>query len=77
MVAVRAPGFGDRRKAILQDLAVLTGGDVITADAGLSLERMDIENLGVARRVVVGKENTTIISDSNKQEVLARCEQLR
>ena len=77
VVAVRAPGFGDRRKAILQDLAVLTGGDVITADAGLSLERMDIENLGVARRVVVGKENTTIISDSNKQEVLARCEQLR
>merc|ERR1712071_153895 len=75
VVAVRAPGFGDRRKAILQDLAVLTGGDVITVDAGLSLERMDIENLGVARRVVVGKEYTTIISDSNKQEVLARCEQ--
>merc|ERR1712194_914968 len=77
VVAVRAPGFGDRRKAMLEDLAVLTGGDVITADAGLSLERMDIENLGKARRVIVGKESTTIISDANKENVLARCEQLR
>jgi chaperonin GroEL len=77
VVAVRAPGFGDRRKAILQDLAVLTGGKLITADAGLSLDRMEIEYLGTARRVIVGKESTTIISDSNKQEVFARCEQLR
>eukprot|EP00967_Tisochrysis_lutea_P159047 scaffold327785_cov625-Tisochrysis_lutea.AAC.2 len=74
---VRAPGFGDRRKAILQDLAILVGGKLITSDAGLSLDRMEIENLGTARRVIVGKENTTIISDSNKKEVLARCEQLR
>jgi chaperonin GroEL len=77
VVAVRAPGFGDRRKDILQDLAVLTGGKVITSDAGLSLDRMELENLGTARRVIVGKETTTIISDSNKKEVLARCEQLR
>ena len=77
VVAVRAPGFGDRRKALLSDLAVLTGGQVITSDAGYSLQNMEIESLGRARRVIIGKEYTTIISDANKQEVLARCEQLR
>jgi chaperonin GroEL len=77
VVAVRAPGFGDRRKAMLDDLAVLTGGEVISADAGLTLEKMEIESLGRARRVIIGKESTTIISDSNKKDVLARCEQLR
>jgi len=77
VVAVRAPGFGDRRKAILEDLAILTNGQVVTADAGLSLEKMDLDILGKARRIVVGKESTTIISDSNKSKVLARCEQLR
>jgi chaperonin GroEL len=77
VVAVRAPGFGDRRKAILEDLAILTNGQVVTADAGLSLETMDLEILGKARRIVVGKDYTTIISDSNKAKVLARCEQLR
>merc|ERR1711934_569220 len=77
VVAVRAPGFGDRRKAILEDLAVLTAGQVITEDAGLSLENVEIESLGKARRVIIGKESTTIISDANKQNVLARCEQLR
>merc|ERR1712194_922156 len=77
VVAVRAPGFGDRRKAILEDLAVLTAGQVITEDAGLSLENIEIESLGKARRIIIGKESTTIISDSNKQNVLARCEQLR
>ena len=61
VVAVRAPGFGDRRKAMLEDLAVLTAGQVITEDAGLSLEKIDIETLGKARRVIVGKESTTII----------------
>ena len=74
---MRAPGFGDRRKAMLEDLAVLTAGQVITEDAGLSLEKIDIETLGKARRVIVGKESTTIISDANKENVLARCEQLR
>jgi chaperonin GroEL len=77
VVAVRAPGFGDRRKAMLEDLAVLTGGQVVSADAGLSLEQMEIETLGQARRVIVNKDSTTIISDSNKERVLARCEQLR
>ena len=77
VVAVRAPGFGDRRKAMLEDLAVLTGGQVISADAGLTLEKMEIENLGTARRIVITKDSTTIISDVNKDQVLARCEQLR
>ena len=77
VVAVRAPGFGDRRKAMLEDLAILTGGQVITSDAGLSLENMEIEFLGRARRIIIGKESTTIISDANKDQVLARCEQLR
>jgi chaperonin GroEL len=77
VVAVRAPGFGDRRKSLLEDLAVLTGGQVISADAGLSLEKMEIETLGNARRVIIGKDFTTIISDSNKEQVFARCEQLR
>ena len=77
VVAVRAPGFGDRRKAILEDLAVLTRGRVVTSDTGLSLERIDMDILGKARRVVVTKETTTIISDSNKDEVLRRCEQIR
>jgi chaperonin GroEL len=77
VVAVRAPGFGDRRKAILEDLAVLLSGQVISSDAGLTLEKMEIESLGQARRVIVRKDSTTIISDSNKNQVLARCEQLR
>lgn len=77
VAAVRAPGFGDRRKAMLEDLAILTNGSVVTADAGLSLESIELETLGEARRVIIGKESTTIISDSTKKEVLARCEQLR
>lgn len=77
VVAVRAPGFGDRRKALLEDLGILTGGQVISADAGLSLENVELDSLGSARRVVIGKDSTTIISDANKQEVLSRCEQLR
>jgi chaperonin GroEL len=77
VVAVRAPGFADRRKALLADLAVLTGGQVVSGDAGLTLENVELEMLGEARRVIVGKESTTIISDANKQAVLARCEQLR
>jgi chaperonin GroEL len=62
---------------MLEDLAVLTGGQVITSDAGLSLETMEIDYLGKARRIIIGKESTTIISDCNKDKVLARCEQLR
>jgi chaperonin GroEL len=77
VVAVRAPGFGDRRKALLEDLSILTGGQVISADAGLSLENVELASLGQARRIIIGKDSTTIISDANKKAVLARCEQLR
>ncbi len=61
VVAVKAPGFGDRRKAMLEDIAVLTGGTVISSDLGLTLEKAALENLGQAKRVEVTKENTTII----------------
>jgi len=77
VVAVRAPGFGDRRKAILEDLAILLSGQVVTSEAGLSLEKMEIETLGKARRIIIGKDSTTIIADANKEQVLARCEQIR
>ena len=59
--AVKAPGFGDRRKAMLQDIAVLTGGQVVSEDLGLKLENVAMEQLGSAKRVVVDKDNTTII----------------
>ena len=77
VIAVRAPAFGERRKALLSDLAILTGGQVISAESGSSLHNLDIKSLGRARRVIVDKESTTIISDSNKREVFSRCEQLR
>jgi len=77
VVAVRAPGFGVRRKALLSDLAVLTGGRVITSDAGYSLQNTEIEYLGLARRIIIRKESTTIISDGKRSEVLERCSQLR
>jgi len=77
VVAVRCPGFGDRRKLILEDLAVLTNGQVIAADAGLTLEKIEQESLGKARRIIVNKESTTIISDANKDKIFARCEQIR
>ncbi|MBH2502889.1 chaperonin GroEL [Neisseria meningitidis] len=60
-VAVKAPGFGDRRKAMLQDIAILTGGQVISEEVGLSLEKATLEDLGQAKRIEIGKENTTII----------------
>nr|QXM17461.1 60-kDa chaperonin [Chaetoceros socialis] len=77
-VAVRAPGFGELRKLMLQDIAVLTGGTVITQDAGLSLENIQIQLLGQARRVIVTKDSTTIVGDGEELEaVKTRCEQLR
>ena len=77
-VAVRAPGFGELRKLMLQDIAVLTGGTVITQDAGLSLENIQLDLLGQARRVIVTKDNTTIVGDGGELEaVKTRCEQLR
>lgn len=76
--AVKAPGFGDRRKAILEDIAILTDGVVISEEVGLSLEKVTIEQLGSAKRILVGKENTTIIDGSGNQESIdARCTQIR
>ncbi len=67
VVAVKAPGFGDRRKAMLEDIAILTGGQVISDDLGLKLENATIDQLGQSNKVVVDKENTTIIEGSGKQ----------
>jgi chaperonin GroEL len=77
VAAVKAPGFGDRRKAMLDDIAVLTGGQVITEDAGLKLETAKLEMLGSARRITITKDNTTIVAEGNEAEVKARCEQIR
>jgi chaperonin GroEL len=76
--AVKAPGFGDRRKAMLEDIAVLTGGQVVSEDLGLKLEHVTIEQLGRAKRVVVDKENTTIIGGSgDRRQIEGRVEQIR
>lgn len=77
VAAVKAPGFGDRRKAMLEDIAVLTGGQVITEDAGLKLENTKLDMLGKARRVNITKDNTTIVAEGNEAAVKARCEQIR
>ena len=77
-VAIRAPGFGELRKLMLQDIAILTGGTVITQDAGLSLENVQLNLLGEARRIIVTKDNTTIVGDGlENSAITARCEQLR
>lgn len=70
VVAVKAPGFGDRRKAMLEDIAVLTGGTVISSDLGLTLEKTTLENLGQAKRVEVTKENTTIIDGAGDAKAI-------
>jgi chaperonin GroEL len=78
VAAVKAPGFGDRRKAMLQDIAVLTGGTVIAEEVGLSLEKASLDDLGNAKRVVVSKENTTIVGGAGKtKEIQGRVEQIR
>ena len=77
VVAIRAPGFGELRKLMLQDIAVLTGGTVITQDAGLSLDNIQLELLGKARRVIVTKDTTTIVAEGTENEIKIRCEQLR
>jgi chaperonin GroEL len=77
VAAVKAPGFGDRRKAMLEDMAVLTGGQVISEDTGLKLENVKLEMLGKARRVTITKEHTTIVAEGNEKAVKARCEQIR
>ncbi|EGP4982733.1 chaperonin GroEL [Enterococcus faecium] len=70
VVAVKAPGFGDRRKAMLEDIAILTGGTVITDDLGLELKDATIENLGNASKVVVDKDNTTIVEGSGEKKAI-------
>ena len=78
VAAVKAPGFGDRRKAMLQDIAVLTGGKVIAEEVGLSLEKATLNDLGEAKKIVVEKENTTLIDGAGKgAEIKARIEQIR
>jgi len=78
VAAVKAPGFGDRRKAMLQDIAVLTGAKVISEEVGLTLEGASLEDLGSAKRVVVTKENTTIIDGSGDADgIKSRIEQIR
>lgn len=76
--AVKAPGFGDRRKAMLQDIAILTGGVVISEEVGLSLETAEIEHLGTAKKVTIGKENTVIVDGAgDKASIEARVESIR
>jgi chaperonin GroEL len=65
-VAVKAPGFGDRRKAMLEDIAILTGGQVIAEEVGLTLEKVTLEELGQAKRIEVGKENTIVIDGAGQ-----------
>ncbi|HNB66295.1 MAG TPA: chaperonin GroEL, partial [Rhodocyclaceae bacterium] len=76
--AVKAPGFGDRRKAMLEDIAILTGGQVISEEVGLNLEKATLQDLGQAKRIEVGKENTTIIDGAgNAERIEARVKQIR
>jgi len=78
VAAVKAPGFGDRRKAMLEDIAVLTGGKAITEDLGLKLENLKIEDLGTAKKIIIDKENTTIVEGAGSHEaVQSRVKQIR
>ncbi|MCK4275454.1 MAG: chaperonin GroEL, partial [Phycisphaerae bacterium] len=74
----KAPGFGDRRKAMLQDMAVLTGGQVIAEELGLKLENVTVKDLGKAKRIVIDKDNTTIIDGAGaKKDIEGRCSEIR
>ncbi len=78
VAAVKAPGFGDRRKAMLEDIAILTGGQVISEDLGIKLESVTLEMLGQAKRVLIEKENTTVIEGAGSSEAIkGRVEQIR
>jgi chaperonin GroEL len=78
VVAVKAPGFGDRRKAMLQDMATLTGGQVIAEELGLKLENVTAKDLGKAKKVVVDKDNTTIVEGAGKKkDIEGRCNEIR
>merc|ERR1719453_1199994 len=78
LCAVKAPGFGDNRKANLQDIAVLTGGQVVSEDLGHKLENVDVSMLGQAKKITVSKEDTIILDGAGtKEDIQGRCEQLR
>ncbi|MDD3288511.1 MAG: chaperonin GroEL, partial [Alphaproteobacteria bacterium] len=78
VAAVKAPGFGDRRKSMLEDMAILTGGQVISEDLGIKLENVTIDMLGTAKKIRIDKDNTTIIDGSGKKkDIEARCNQIR
>ncbi|WP_029823837.1 TCP-1/cpn60 chaperonin family protein, partial [Vibrio parahaemolyticus] len=78
VAAVKAPGFGDRRKAMLQDIAILTGGTVISEEIGLELEKVTLEDLGQAKRVSITKENSTIIDGAGEEAMIqGRVAQIR
>ena len=78
IAAVKAPGFGDRRKAMLEDIAILTGGKVITEDLGIKLENVDVADLGSAKRITIGKENTTIVEgEGGSESISGRVGQIR
>jgi chaperonin GroEL len=78
VVAVKAPGFGDRRKEMLKDIAILTGGNVISEDMGIKLENIAVSELGTAKRIIIDKENTTIVDGAGKpDEIKARVSQIR
>ena len=78
VAAVKAPGFGDRRKAMLEDIAILTGGQVISEDIGIKLENVTLEMMGTAKRVLITKEETTMVEGAGKKkDIQARCSQIR
>ena len=77
VVAVRAPGFGDRRKAILDDIAILTSSKIVSDDTGLTFDKVSLSDLGIATKIQVSKDTTTIISESNQDLVNSRCNEIR
>ena len=77
VVAVRAPGFGDLRKSLLEDIAILTSGTLVTEETGLRLDTVNLDLLGTARRVIITKDSTTIVSEGNQDAIKIRCEQIR
>jgi len=78
VAAVKAPGFGDRRKAMLEDIAILTGGQFIAEDLGINLEDLTVEHLGSANRIVITKDDTTIVSGAGSSDDIAkRCKQIK
>jgi chaperonin GroEL len=78
IAAVKAPGFGDRRKAMLQDIAILTGGQVVSEDLGIKLENVSLDMMGTAKRVSIDKDNTTIVDGAGKRkDIEGRCNQIR